>query len=104
MIVVMKSEASSQAISHVISRIEADGYKAHLSQGEQHTIASKPMATKRICHKVSSIQLSAWWGKARRRCVKKITVRWTASKKSSALPRLTSLRAATSIRLTPKCR
>lgn len=38
MIVVMKPEANSQAISHVISRIEADGYKAHLSQGEQHTI------------------------------------------------------------------
>ena len=38
MIVVMKPEANSQAISNVINRIEADGYKAHLSEGEQHTI------------------------------------------------------------------
>ncbi|MBI1278503.1 MAG: 3-deoxy-7-phosphoheptulonate synthase [Anaerolineaceae bacterium] len=38
MIVVMKPEATSQAISNVINRIESDGYKAHLSEGEQHTI------------------------------------------------------------------
>jgi 3-deoxy-7-phosphoheptulonate synthase len=38
MIVVMKPVATAQEISDVISRIESDGYKAHLSQGEQHTI------------------------------------------------------------------
>jgi 3-deoxy-7-phosphoheptulonate synthase len=38
MIVVMKPLATAQEISDVISRIEGDGYKAHLSQGEQHTI------------------------------------------------------------------
>ncbi|MEZ4666627.1 MAG: hypothetical protein R3E39_01685 [Anaerolineae bacterium] len=34
----MKPESTSANISGVIARIEADGYKAHLSQGEQHTI------------------------------------------------------------------
>src|SRR5262249_10583568 len=38
MIVVMKPGANAQEISDVIGRIESDGYKAHLSQGEQHTI------------------------------------------------------------------
>ena len=38
MIVVMKPEAMSREISSVIARIETDGYKAHLSEGEQHTI------------------------------------------------------------------
>ncbi len=38
MIVVMKPEARSREISEVIARIESDGYRAHLSQGEQHTI------------------------------------------------------------------
>lgn len=38
MIVVMKPNAEAQEISSVVSRIESDGYQAHLSQGEQHTI------------------------------------------------------------------
>src|SRR5215813_15149346 len=38
MIVVMKPVATAQEISDVIGRIESDGYKAHLSEGEQHTI------------------------------------------------------------------
>jgi 3-deoxy-7-phosphoheptulonate synthase len=38
MIVVMKPEAVSKDISQVMARIESDGYRAHLSQGDQHTI------------------------------------------------------------------
>jgi 3-deoxy-7-phosphoheptulonate synthase len=38
MIVVMKPEAVSRDISQVMAQIEADGYRAHLSQGDQHTI------------------------------------------------------------------
>ncbi|MEQ8677511.1 MAG: 3-deoxy-7-phosphoheptulonate synthase [Aggregatilineales bacterium] len=38
MIVVMKTQATSKHVAEVISRIEADGYKAHLSEGEKHTI------------------------------------------------------------------
>jgi 3-deoxy-7-phosphoheptulonate synthase len=38
MIVVMKPEATAKEISQVIARIESDGYKAHLSEGEEHTI------------------------------------------------------------------
>lgn len=38
MIVVMKPASSAQQISDVIARVKADGYDAHLSQGEQHTI------------------------------------------------------------------
>ncbi len=38
MIVVMKPTATEAEISQVVGRIESDGYKAHLSQGEQHTI------------------------------------------------------------------
>jgi 3-deoxy-7-phosphoheptulonate synthase len=38
MIVVMKTKATAKQISDVISRIQDDGYRAHLSEGEQHTI------------------------------------------------------------------
>ena len=38
MIVVMKTQATSKHVADVISRIEVDGYKAHLSEGEKHTI------------------------------------------------------------------
>jgi 3-deoxy-7-phosphoheptulonate synthase len=38
MIVVMKVHASAKEIATVISRIEDDGYKAHLSEGEERTI------------------------------------------------------------------
>jgi 3-deoxy-7-phosphoheptulonate synthase len=38
MIVVMKPKASAKEISDVISRIQAAGYRAHLSDGEHHTI------------------------------------------------------------------
>lgn len=38
MIVVMKPDATAKHIADVISRIESDGYKAHLSEGEHHTI------------------------------------------------------------------
>jgi 3-deoxy-7-phosphoheptulonate synthase len=38
MIVVMKVGASAKEIANVIGRIEADGYKAHLSEGEERTI------------------------------------------------------------------
>src|SRR6185295_3604571 len=38
MIVVMKPKASAKDISDVIARVKSDGYDAHLSEGEQHTI------------------------------------------------------------------
>ncbi|MEL7233214.1 MAG: 3-deoxy-7-phosphoheptulonate synthase [Chloroflexota bacterium] len=38
MIVVMKSDAKASSIADVINRIEADGYRAHLSEGEERTI------------------------------------------------------------------
>ncbi len=38
MIVVMKPASTAQQISDVIARVKSDGYDAHLSQGEQHTI------------------------------------------------------------------
>ncbi len=38
MIVVMKVHATAKEIASVISRIEADGYRAHLSEGEERTI------------------------------------------------------------------
>ena len=38
MIVIMKPHASAEYISAVIARIEADGYKSHLSEGEERTI------------------------------------------------------------------
>jgi 3-deoxy-7-phosphoheptulonate synthase len=38
MIVVMKVNAKSEEISAVVARIEADGYKAHLSEGHERTI------------------------------------------------------------------
>ena len=38
MIVVMKVHASAKDIASVIGRIEIDGYKAHLSEGEERTI------------------------------------------------------------------
>ncbi|MFO7321483.1 MAG: 3-deoxy-7-phosphoheptulonate synthase [Chloroflexota bacterium] len=38
MIVVMKHNASAKEISDVISRIRADGYEAHLSEGEERTV------------------------------------------------------------------
>ncbi len=38
MIIVMKSRASTQQVSAVVKRIEALGYRAHLSQGEETTI------------------------------------------------------------------
>jgi len=38
MIVVMNKRASAQNISEVISRVEADGYQAHLSEGDERTI------------------------------------------------------------------
>lgn len=38
MIVVMQIKASAREISDVISRIKADGYEAHLSEGEERTI------------------------------------------------------------------
>jgi 3-deoxy-7-phosphoheptulonate synthase len=38
MIVVMKYKATAKDISDVITRIESDGYKAHLSEGEERTI------------------------------------------------------------------
>jgi 3-deoxy-7-phosphoheptulonate synthase len=38
MIVVMKPNASAKHIASVISRIEADGYRAHLSEGDTQTV------------------------------------------------------------------
>lgn len=38
MIVVMKIHAKAKDVASVISRIEADGYKAHLSEGKERTI------------------------------------------------------------------
>ncbi len=38
MIVIMKVHALAKEIADVISRIESDGYKAHLSEGEHQTI------------------------------------------------------------------
>ncbi len=38
MIVVMKVHASAKNIADVIARIESDGYRAHLSEGEERTI------------------------------------------------------------------
>jgi 3-deoxy-7-phosphoheptulonate synthase len=38
MIIVMKSRASQEQVSGVVKRIEALGYRAHLSQGEETTI------------------------------------------------------------------
>lgn len=38
MIVVMKTQATAKHVADVIARIEVDGYKAHLSEGEKHTI------------------------------------------------------------------
>ncbi|CAG0943901.1 3-deoxy-7-phosphoheptulonate synthase [Anaerolineae bacterium] len=38
MIIVMKSGASSRQISAAVSRVEAMGYRVHLSQGEERTI------------------------------------------------------------------
>jgi 3-deoxy-7-phosphoheptulonate synthase len=38
MIVIMNVHASEQQINEVIARIEADGYRAHLSEGEERTI------------------------------------------------------------------
>ncbi|GAB5490194.1 MAG: 3-deoxy-7-phosphoheptulonate synthase [Phototrophicaceae bacterium] len=38
MIVVMKSGATAKQIAHVITRIESDGYAAHLSEGDHHAI------------------------------------------------------------------
>jgi 3-deoxy-7-phosphoheptulonate synthase len=38
MIVVMKPHSSAKQIADVISRIEADGYRAHLSEGDTQTI------------------------------------------------------------------
>ena len=38
MIVVMQPSATSKNIADVISRIESDGYRAHLSEGQQQTI------------------------------------------------------------------
>jgi 3-deoxy-7-phosphoheptulonate synthase len=38
MIVVMKYKSTAKDISDVIARIESDGYKAHLSEGEERTI------------------------------------------------------------------
>jgi 3-deoxy-7-phosphoheptulonate synthase len=38
MIVAMKVKAMAKEIADVIARIKADGYEAHLSEGEEHTI------------------------------------------------------------------
>lgn len=38
MIIVMKYGASAKEIANVIARIEADGYRAHLSEGKERTI------------------------------------------------------------------
>lgn len=38
MIVIMKPKASSKQVAEVINRIELDGYRAHLSEGEEYTI------------------------------------------------------------------
>jgi len=38
MIVIMKPEATAKHVADVISRIESDGYRTHLSEGEEHTI------------------------------------------------------------------
>lgn len=38
MIVVMKVHATAKQIANVITQIETDGYKAHLSEGEERTI------------------------------------------------------------------
>jgi 3-deoxy-7-phosphoheptulonate synthase len=38
MIVIMKVHAMTKEVAEVISRIETDGYKAHLSEGEHQTI------------------------------------------------------------------
>lgn len=38
MIVVMKPDATSREISSIIARVQADGYQAHLTEGDQQTI------------------------------------------------------------------
>lgn len=38
MIVVMKTEANAKQIADVIARIEGEGYRAHLSEGQERTI------------------------------------------------------------------
>ena len=38
MVIIMKAGASAQAIAGVVSRIESEGMRAHLSQGEERTI------------------------------------------------------------------
>lgn len=38
MIVVMKPRASAKHVADVIARVEADGYRTHLSEGEERTI------------------------------------------------------------------
>src|SRR5688572_3358476 len=38
MIVIMKAQSTARQIADVIARIERDGYKAHLSEGEEYTI------------------------------------------------------------------
>lgn len=38
MIIVMKPSADARDVELVVTRIESDGYQAHLSQGEHHTI------------------------------------------------------------------
>ena len=38
MIVVMQVSANKQNVADVIARIEADGYKAHLSEGDERTV------------------------------------------------------------------
>jgi 3-deoxy-7-phosphoheptulonate synthase len=38
MIVIMKTRAAAKDVANVIARIEADGYRAHLSEGEERTI------------------------------------------------------------------
>jgi 3-deoxy-7-phosphoheptulonate synthase len=38
MIIVMMANATARNIADVIARVETDGYKVHLSEGEEHTI------------------------------------------------------------------
>ena len=38
MVIIMKAGASAQEIAGVVSRIEGEGMRAHLSQGEERTI------------------------------------------------------------------
>ena len=38
MMIIMNMEATQEQIASVVARIEANGFKAHLSQGEERTV------------------------------------------------------------------